>query len=102
MGHRSIGDQIDKERIEALSQRPAKRDRAWEQGQRSRGVVVTYRGIPGELQARIKEIAGEHGVKIGELARRFLEYALDAYDAGALELATVDVVTKRTLYPDDV
>ena len=92
MGRRHLEDQDQAgEAVDVLSQRPTKRDRSWETGQRSRGVVVTYRGIPRELQERIKAIASEQGIKIGELARRFLEYALDAYDAGDLSLDPVEV-----------
>ena len=99
-GRRHIEDQTNSEALDVLSRRPAKRDRSWEAGQRGAGVVVTYRGIPAELQGRIKEIAGEHGVKVGELARRLLEYGLDAYESGELQLDAVTVTTKRTLYPE--
>ncbi len=100
MGRRKLNDQVNSEAIDVLAHAPAKRDRSWENGQRAKGVVVTYRGIPAELQARVKAIAKENGVPIGELARRFLEYAMDAYESGDLELATVEVVKKRTLYPE--
>jgi len=101
MGRRKLGDQVNGDVIDVLAHAPPKRDRGWESEQRGKGVVVTYRGIPAELQARVKEIAKEHGVPIGELARRFLEYALDAYDAGDLELSPVEVVKKSTLYPGE-
>ena len=102
MVRRKVGDQDQAgEAADFLSQRPEQRDRSWESEQRARGVVVTYRGVPADLQARIKEIAGENKVKVGELARRFLEYALAAYESGELDLDLVDVATKRTLYPDD-
>jgi hypothetical protein len=102
MGRRKLSDQATGDTIEVLSRPPKKRDRSWESAQRGKGVVVTYRGIPAELQARIKEIAGKHGVPIGELARAFLEYALAAYESGDLELSPVEVVTKATLYPGDL
>ena len=101
MSRRSLGDQVDKDALDTLTRRAPKRARSWESEQRGRGVVVTYRGIPSELQARIKEIAGEHGVKVGELARRFLEHAIDAYAAGDLVLEPVEVTRKATLYPDE-
>ena len=105
MGRRKLNDQVNGEvgdTIDALAHPPAQRDRSWENAQRGKGIVVTYRGIPSELQARVKEIASEHGVPIGQLARRFLEYAVDAYENGDLELSPVEVVTKATLYPGEV
>jgi len=100
MGRRKLSETTAGDTIEVLSHPPARRDRGWEKEQRARGVVVTYRGIPAELQARVKEIAKENGVPIGELARSFLEYALAAYESGDLELAPVEIVKKRTLYPE--
>ena len=77
--------------------RTTKRDRGWERRQRQ----VSYRGIPVELQERLKEIAQQHRVTVGEIARAFLEYGIDAYDAGNLQLEPRPVTEKRTLYPDD-
>jgi len=92
---------MTRRKIEALDVLGPKRDRTWEAEQRKRGVVATYRGIPPELQDRIKAVAGEHQVKIGDVVRRFLEYALEAYDAGELALQAVPEPPKRTLYPDE-
>ena len=83
MARRKSKDLADKEALDILG---ARRNRDWEAEQRKRGVVATYRGIPPELQDRIKAVASELGVNIGDVARRLLEYALDAYDAGDLEL----------------
>jgi len=77
------------------------RDRSWEAEQRERGLVVTYRGIPQELHERVKEIAKALHVNTGDVARRFLEYAIEAYEEGSLQLDAVVISTKRTLYPDD-
>ncbi len=77
--------------------RATKRDRSWERRQRQ----VSYRGIPVELQERLKEIAQQHQVTVGDIARAFLEYGIDAYDAGNLALEARQVTAKRTLYPDD-
>ena len=98
MARRSTGDLADKEALDVLG---AKRDRGWEAEQRKRGIVATYRGIPPELQDRIKAVASELGVNIGDVARRFLEYALAAYDAGEIDLRASIVSIKRTLYPDE-
>ena len=91
---------MTRRKIEALDVLGPKRDRAWEAEQRKRGVVATYRGIPPALQDRIKAVASEHGVKVGDVARRFLEYALEAYAAGDLQLQAVPETPKRTLYPE--
>lgn len=98
MARRSTGDLVGKEAAEVLG---GKRKRDWEAQQRERGVVATYRGIPPELQERIKAIAGEHQVNIGDVARRFLEYALAAYDAGDLELQGKVIEQRKSLYPDE-
>lgn len=76
-----------------------RRKRTWEAEQRAKGNVVTYRGIPPELREQIKAIAVAHHVKIGEVARRFLEHGLEAYQSGDLELRAVEIVLKATLYP---
>lgn len=76
------------------------RKREWERDQRASGHVVTYRGIPRALQERIKEIAEAHRVKVGDVARRFLEHALDAFEAGELELTPGVVGRRYSLYPD--
>ena len=100
MARRRAGNQVDKEALETLGRAGPKHDRAWEEQQRKRGVVATYRGIPHELQDRVKEIAHKHEVNIGDVARRFLEYAVRAYDVGDLELEAVMVSTTKSLYPE--
>jgi len=90
------------EMVEVLARRPsrARRNRSWEARQRKAGVVVTYRGIPTELQKQLKQVAEEHSVPVGEVARRFLEYGLAAYEAGELTLRPVLVPGRLTLYPE--
>jgi hypothetical protein len=97
MARRDPFEQIAHEAAQVLH--GPKRDRDWEARQRKRGIVATYRGIPAELQERIKKIAAEHHLNIGELARRFLEYGAAAYDAGELELKPTLSEGKVTLYP---
>jgi len=75
------------------------RNRDWDRAHNF--LVVTYRGIPAELHRQIKEIADKKGVPVGEVARAFLEYALEAYQDGDLELSANPVLGKRTLYPGD-
>jgi hypothetical protein len=47
---------------------------------------VSYRGIPIELQAALREIHQKQSVPLGEVATLFLGYSLDAYHAGRLVL----------------
>lgn len=82
-----------KKQIDSLAYRPdavstAKRDRSWERRQRADAETtqVAYRGIPRDLNASMKEIAAAHGMNVSQVARLFLEYALDEYEAGALEI----------------
>lgn len=85
----------------SLASRPseAKRDRSWERAQRKAGLVVTYRGIPPDVQEQVKKIADDLGVPVGEVVRRFLEFGLESYRAGTLSLQPVFAAYRRTLYP---
>ncbi len=76
-----------------------KRDRSWEA--KNSAVTATYRPIPPELQAEIKDVANENMVRVGEVARLFLEHALREYKAGRLKLSPQLRASKYTLYPDD-
>ncbi len=100
MARRSIKNGKTDEALDTLS--GPKRDRSYEAEQRAKGIVVTYRGIPPELQADIKAVAGALRVPIGDVARAFLAYGLAAYRRGDLELSPVETVRKATLYPDRV
>ena len=103
------GDHLDPEeqasaflnRSQPGRRRPTKRKRDWERRQRKERGQVSYRGIPAELQERLKDIAQAHHVTVGEIARAFLEYGIEAYEAGDLPLKTHAITEKRTLYPDD-
>lgn len=100
-GSRQSLEFIGEEPIEILARRPsrARRDRSWETEQRKAGIVVTYRGIPPDVQGQIQRIANELGVPVGEVARRFLEFGIEAYQAGDLPLQPVFAAYRRTLYP---
>ena len=75
--------------------RPAgARNRTWEKQHK----VVAYRGIPAEVQTRIKQLAEELGVNSGEVARYFLEHGLDAYDQGKLAFPARRPKEKYTFY----
>ena len=93
----NLGD----EPIEALVRRPskAKRNREWERQAREKLGTVTYRGVPHELNEKLKEIARDLGVPVGEVARRFLEYSLEACKRGDLVLKPQAVADKYSLFP---
>ncbi|NUM48661.1 MAG: hypothetical protein HUU38_28470 [Anaerolineales bacterium] len=70
------------------------RPRAWEKANRA----ATYRGVPPQLHARVKEVAGELEVIVDEVARVFLEYGLACYQRGDLRIEPV-LNMKLTLFP---
>jgi hypothetical protein len=104
---RSIGDQISQEPIDVLQRRPskAKRDRSWETEQREKLGQVSYRGIPAELNERVRALAKELDVITGEVARALMAHGLAAYEKGELELAAEEKPEheggrcRHTLYP---
>ncbi|MBC7251739.1 MAG: hypothetical protein H5T62_15865 [Anaerolineae bacterium] len=101
MSRRSLREQINSdEPLEVLTRRPskAKRNREWERRQREERGLVAYRGIPRELQEELKQIAQDLGVTVGEIARVFLEYALEKCKSGELVLGVKPVASKYTLY----
>ncbi len=63
---------------------PRRRNRDWEKRHQEQKVV--YRGVDPKLASRVKSIAKEINVREGEVARFFLEYALQAYGTGELDL----------------
>lgn len=101
MARRSVGDQVDEEAIPALSRKTPKRDRSWEAEQRKQPGVKTYRGVPDALHANLLTIARELQVRVGEVARAFLEYALEAYETGDLVLHPEPRGKRNTLFPDE-
>lgn len=98
---RSIADQISSEPIEVLAKRPnkPKRDRNWEKSQRETTGVVTYRGIPKSLNDKVKTVAAELGVPIGDVVRAFLESGLNDYKSGEINLDPELVTGRYTLFP---
>lgn len=74
----------------------AKRNRAWEQ--KRADWMISYRGIPPELQEQIKSLAAQLGVPVGDVARAFLEYGLQAYQRGQLPLKPHAGRGKLTLF----
>ena len=75
------------------------RNRTWDR--QHNYMVVTYRGIPKALHQEIAKIADHKGVSVGEVARAFLEYALDAFQEGSLQLNPRARSGKFTLFSND-
>jgi hypothetical protein len=104
---RRESDELHETLPKVLRERPeqrstTKRDRGWEKREREAGRVVTsFRNVPEELRDRIKEISQEHGVRMGEVGRLFLEHALEAYEGGDLVLDPKLEGGRLTLYPGD-
>jgi hypothetical protein len=77
------------------------RSRDGERKQRAGSMkTVTYRHIPEELRDRIKEIAEEHQVRVDDVARAMLEYALADFEAGELQFTPILKTGKFTLFPE--
>ncbi len=75
-----------------------KRERGWEKAHRAE--VATYRGIPPETHQALLQIADALGVPVDEIARAFLEYSLEQYQAGLLLLYPHPKSQRMTLFPD--
>ncbi len=107
MARRSISDRLETivpgEPVDVVGQRPRRstRNRNWERRMRVEQGQVSYRGVPEEVNKQVKQIAQELGVTTGEVARRFLEYGLEAYESGRLELEVYRVPGRHTLFPPD-
>jgi hypothetical protein len=63
---------------------PRQRKRDWERDHQNKKVV--YRGVDPQAALRVRQLAEELRVPIGEVARALLEYGLDAYSRGNLNL----------------
>lgn len=83
----TLGDLLGAQRA-AVGKRKDKHDRSWEREQRAAAEVcqVSYRQMPRTVRDRIKAIAQVHKVTTDQVARRLLEYALERYDAGELQI----------------
>ena len=64
---------------------PRERDRAWERKNHNRKAV--YRGVDPKAALQVKQIAADLQVPTGEVARALLEFGLDAYSRGDLNLS---------------
>jgi len=90
--------QVPKDTIDLLSTPQPRRGRNWDEAHQTE--IHTYRGIPEQLHREIKGVAGEIDVTVGDVVRTLLEYGLEAYHAGDLQLAPVVVETKKSLHPE--
>jgi hypothetical protein len=64
---------------------PRRRKRDWERAHQNEKVV--YRGVDPQAALQVRQLAEELHVPMGEAARALLEYGLDAYSRGNLNLA---------------
>lgn len=75
-----------------------KRERKWDKTHQ--GELVTYRGIPAETHQALISLAGSIGVPVDEIARMFLEYALEHYRSGTLPVDPHPKAQRMTLFLD--
>jgi len=61
----------------------------------------TYHGVTAAIKSQMDDIAENHSIPVGELARFFLEAGLATYRTGDLELKKTVVHTRNSLYPKD-
>lgn len=74
------------------------RNRDWERSHREN--AVSYRGVPPELQRGIKEIAADLQVNAEEVARAFLEFGLNAFRNGEIQIQPHPKGRLMTLFPE--
>jgi hypothetical protein len=75
-----------------------RRSRDWERSRREN--AVSYRGIPPEIQTGIKSIAAEIEVNAEEVARAFLEFGLNAFRNGEIQIQPHPKGRLMTLFPE--
>jgi hypothetical protein len=80
---------------------PRERDRTWERNHQ--GEKVVYRGVDPNAALQVRQIADELQVPAGEVARALLDYGLDAYSRGDLNLSPRPnpARLRMTLFPSD-
>ncbi len=74
------------------------RSREWERSRRAN--AVSYRGVPPEVQAGIKEVAASLDVNAEEIARAFLEFGLMAFHNGEIQIQPHPKGRLMTLFPE--
>ena len=76
-----------------------KRNRNWEKA--NNNLRVTYRGVPEALIENIKEIAENLQVNTGDVARAFLEFGLNCFEEGEIQLNPKLKAQRMTLFPKE-
>ena len=74
------------------------RNRDWEKELAHK--TASFRGIHPELIHAIKGIANQHQVPVDDIARAFLEYALQCHQLGKLTIRPVLFHERMTLFPE--
>lgn len=73
------------------------RSRKWER----KYPTISFRHWPPSIKKRINRIAARIGAPGYEVARRLIEHALDAYDAGDVTMQPCIASHRLTLYPSE-
>lgn len=74
------------------------RNREWERSRRAN--TVSYRSVPPELQTEIKAVAADLEVNAEEIARAFLEFGLNAFRNGEIQIQPHPKGRMMTLFPE--
>ena len=75
-----------------------KRSRKWEQAHRAE--TVTYRGVPREYQEWIEELSDSLSVPRDEVVRALLEFGVQQYRCGQLQIYAYPKAQRMTLFPE--
>lgn len=81
-----------------IAEERQRRSRDWERSRREN--AVSYRGIPPEIQTGIKTVAAEIEVNAEEVARAFLEFGLNAFRNGEIQIQPHPKGRLMTLFPE--
>ena len=76
-----------------------KRNRNWEKA--NNNLRATYRGVPEALIENIKEIAANLQVNTGDVARAFLEFGINCFEEGEIQLNPKLKAQRMTLFPKE-
>ena len=75
----------------------AAKDRSWERKKRhaEKTTQVSFRDFPRALNERLKEIAGQEGKTVAQVAVPMIVYALDQLDNGRASLAEMEILARH-------
>lgn len=85
--------------IDLMTEKKKKRNRDWDNLPEHQ--ATHFRGVSTTLRDAITEIARELSVTASDVARAFLEYALQTYREGHLNIEPILSAGKMTLFPKD-